>query len=196
METSHVISDGILTLVGFFVFFRYLSRLELVETLLWESFVLSVTVAALFGTMRYAGVERADSLSLFFQHLAATVGAVGLLAIAWFRALSQVPSKTLGYVIVSIGFALFAISEAFNITQIIQYAPLVSVPLVAIAGIVGLIRGKWKFGLFMLLGVLFIALAVFRDVFISSQNDAIDAYHYLLALGLLCFGMAAIADRG
>lgn len=195
METSHVISDGILTLVGFFVFFRFLSNLELVETLLWESFILSVTVAALFGTMRYAGVERADNLSLFFQHLAATVGALGLLAITWFRALGLSPSKVLGYVIVGLGFALFAVSEAFNVTQIIQFAPVICVPLVGLAGIVGVVRGKSRFGIFTILGVVFVALAVFRDSLISSQNDAIDAYHYLLAVALVCFGMAAIADR-
>lgn len=193
MELSHVISDGVLTLVGFFVFFRFISSLELTETLLWESFILSVTVAALFGTMKYAGVERADSLSLFFQHLASTVGAVGLLAAAWFGAFGKSPSKTVAYIIVGIGFVLFALSEAFNFTQIIQYAPMVCIPLAAVAGVIAIIRGKARFGLFLLLGIVFLALAVFRDSLISSQNDAIDAYHYLLAVALVCLGMAASA---
>jgi hypothetical protein len=195
MELSHVISDGILTIVGFFVFFRFISNLELVETLLWESFILSVTVAAMFGTMRYAGVERADNLSLFFQHLASTVGAIGLLAASWYGAFGKSPSKTTAYIIVAIGFLLFAASEAFGITQIIQYAPLVCIPLAALAGIIAIFRGNARFGLFLLLGIVFLALAVFRDSLIASQNDAIDAYHYLLAVALLCFGMAASSPR-
>ncbi|SOE21527.1 hypothetical protein SAMN06298216_1988 [Spirosomataceae bacterium TFI 002] len=195
MELSHVISDGILTIVGFFVFFRFISRLELVETLLWESFILSVTVAAMFGTMRYAGVEKGDGLSLFFQHLAATVGAVGLLAAAWFGAFGRSASKTIAYVIIAIGFALFAINEAFNVPQVVQYTPLVCMPLVAVAGVVGLIKGNVKFGIFILLGVMFLTLAVFRDSLISSQNDAIDAYHYLLAVALICLGMAATSPQ-
>lgn len=194
MEVSHVISDSILCLTAFFVFFRFLSRLELIETLLWESFVLSVAVAALFGTMRYAGVERADYLSIFFQHLAVTVGGMGLVTCTWAIALNKRPNKNFVYAVIGFGFALFAVSEAFNFSEITRFMPLVSMPLVAIAALWALLKGKTAFGVLVLLAIGLLALAVFREKFIPNQNDAIDAYHYLLAAAIVLLGIAAIQE--
>lgn len=195
MEWSHFISDAVLMLVGVFVFFRYLSGLDLDETLLWESFVLSVTAAAIFGALRYAGVNNADYFSSFFQTLAATAGAVGLVTIAWLMALGIYPNNTITYVVLTIGFALFATAEAFNIKEIVQFTPLICIPLVAVAALVAMFNGKVRYGSFLLAAVVFIALAMFRDSFVSNTSDAIDVYHYLMAIALLCVGLAAYSVR-
>lgn len=195
MEWSHFISDAVLMLVGVFVFFRYLSGLDLDETLLWESFVLSVTAAALFGALRYAGVENANYFSSFFQTLAATAGAVGLVSIAWLMALEIYPNNMITYIVLTVGFALFAVAEAFNFEAIVQYTPLVCISLVGLAALVAIFRGKVRYGSFLLAAVVFIVLAVFRDSFISDVSDAINAYHYLMAGALVLIGLAAYNVR-
>ena len=67
MQINHVISDLILAASGLYVFFVYLSKLNLTSTVLWESFVLSVTAAAIFGAITFAGYPDSNPISLFFQ---------------------------------------------------------------------------------------------------------------------------------
>lgn len=191
METSHVISDALLCLVGIFVFFRYLSKLPLVETLLWESFILSVAVAAFFGAIRFASVEAGAELSGYFQVMAATVGALGLLTVTWLAVLGKTGDKTLGYGVLLVGFLLFALEQMLNMTWLSSYIPLIVIPLVLISGILALIKGKTQLGIWLIAGVVFAALATFRERFVADPENAIDVYHYLLALSLLSFGLAA-----
>lgn len=192
METSHVISDIVLGLVGLFVFFRYLLKLELFETLLWEAFILSVTVAAFMGAAKFAGFDQAGGISTFFQTLAATVGALGLAVASWFKIWEDdtLDSK-IGSIVLGIGFIIFAIHQTVGIPLVVSIIPVVSMLLVAAAGIAALAKGRTQLGTWLLAGVLFAGLATFRDVFVSDPDNSIDAYHYLLALSILCFGLAA-----
>jgi hypothetical protein len=192
METSHFISDLVLGLVGLFVFFKYLLKLDLFETLLWEAFILSVTVAAFLGAAKFAGIEQAGGISAFFQTLAATVGALGLTVASWFKIWEDdtLDSK-IGSIVLGIGFAIFAVHQTVGIPLVVAIIPVISMVLVAAAGIAAIAKGRMKLGTFLLLGVLFAALATFRDSFVSNPDNSIDVYHYLLALSVLCFGLAA-----
>lgn len=190
MEISHVISDGILTLTGLYVFFKYLLRLNLTHTVLWESFVLSITCAALFGSIRFAGYKEAANASSFFQHMAITVGAVGIVAASWALVTNSTLTKTTCYILLTVGFLIFAISDGFNIPVILKFTPLISIPLVALAGVYGLFKGKTKAGAWLLGGVACMALATFSGSLIKSPSVNVDVYHYLLALGLVCFGLS------
>lgn len=191
MQTSHVISDAVLSLVGFFVFFRYLLKLETTTTILWESFILSVATAAGLGALRFAGVDNVGEISIFFQKIAATVGAISIVIAAY----SLVSGKSIGrgmmYGILILGFLLFATTEYFELTQIRDKIAMIGLPIVALIGIWAFTKGKTKVGFLLIGGVLFAALAVFSTKFIENASDSIDAYHYLLALSVLCFGMAA-----
>lgn len=191
MQTSHVISDAVLSLVGFFVFFRYLLKLETTTTILWESFILSVAIAAGLGALRFAGIDKAGELSIFFQKIAATVGAIGLIVAAY----SLVSQKTIGrgtmYAVVVLGFILLATTEYFDLIKIRDLIAMIGLPIVALIGIWAFTKGNSKIGLLLVGGVLFAALAVFSTKFTENPSDSIDAYHYLLALSVLCFGMAA-----
>jgi hypothetical protein len=190
MEISHMISDGILTITGLYVFFRYLLKLNLTHTILWESFILSITCAALFGSLRYAGFQIAANASTFFQHLAITVGAVGIIAASWALVTNISLDKTTCYILLTVGFLIFAVSDGFNIPKILDYTPLVSIPLVGLAGIYGLFKGRIKAGAWLIGGVLCMALATLCGRYIENPALSIDVYHYLVALGLLSFGLA------
>lgn len=191
MQTSHIISDTVLSSIGFFVFFKYLIKLNVSSTLLWESFILSVAVAAGFGALRFAGVAQMGAISIFFQKVASTVGAVGLIAASYSLIAEKQISRTTAYIVLGIGFVLLGITEFYELTKVRNLVAMVGLPIVALFGIWAIVKGKTKAGLLLLGGVGFAALAVFSTKFTENPSDSIDAYHYLLALSVLCFGMAA-----
>jgi hypothetical protein len=194
MQVSHLISDVVLTSTGFYVFFSFISKLNLTNTVLWESFVLSVTAAALFGSIRFAGFENAAFASTFFQNIAKITGGVGLAAAAFAAVFNLQYSKILCYSILSIGFVLFALSEGLGVNLIGLYTPIISMVVIFILGILALFKNKTKIGVWLILGVIFFALGTFRDKILGNVEYSTDIYHYLSAAGLLSFGSAAKAS--
>jgi hypothetical protein len=191
METSHVVSDFVLAAVGFFVFFKYLVKLDTLSTILWESFILSIAIAAILGGIRYAGYVQAGEGSVFFQKLAATVGALGLLAASYQLVSGKAINRIVGYLTIGIGFVLLAFTEFMDFNAIRNYVVLLCLPLVAVLGVWAFVKGKSMIGLFLIGGVVFAATAVFAPQHLTNSTDGIDAYHYLLAIAVLCFGLAA-----
>lgn len=191
MEISHVISDAVLAAVGFFVFFNYIAKLDLLSTILWESFILSISIAALLGAIKFAGYLPAGEASLFFQKLATTVGALCLIAASYQLVSGKLIDRTLGYVIIGIGFALLAITEIMDFTAVRNTIALVCLPIVGLLGIWAFTKGKSVIGSFLVGGVLFAAAAFFTPQYLENGDNGIDVYHYLLAISVLCFGLAA-----
>lgn len=191
MELSHAISDFVLAAVGFFVFFKYVLKLDLLSTILWESFILSVAVAAFFGGIRFLGYPQAGEVSALFQKLAATVGVLGLMAAAYQLVSGKMISSFMGYLALAIGFVLLVVTEFTDFNQLRNQISLVCIPIIALLGIWALVKGKKTIGLLLIGGVVFSAAAVFIPQYLTNEKDSIDAYHYLLAIAVLCFGVAA-----
>ena len=192
MEISHAISDFVLALVGLFVFFSYLRKLDLAACLLWEAFVLSVTVAAFFGGFRFLGFNYALVISEFFQHLAGTVGVFCLVFVSFFLVIRKPIARTFAYVIVALGFIAFAFVRFTGNGKIIEYISMIAIPLVLVIGIFGLIKGGNAAGSWLILAVIAIVLATYNKSFMpNSILDPVNVYHYFLAIGVLCFGRAA-----
>ncbi|WP_435352531.1 DUF6962 family protein [Emticicia sp. SJ17W-69] len=168
MELSHVISDAVLTLVGAFVFFKYLLKLELATCLLWEAFILSVTAAAFFGVIRFLGYSQAIPISEFFQHLAGTVGAFCLVLVSIYLVLSKPVEKNIAYLIIAIGFVVFAFVQFTNNLKVLQYVSMIAIPLVLLIGIFGLIKGRSAVGSWMVLAVLSLVLATYNKSFMPN----------------------------
>lgn len=192
MELSHAISDAVLTLVGVFVFFQYLRKLELVTCLLWEAFILSVTVAAFLGVIRFLGYSQAIIASEFFQHLAGTVGAFCLILVSFLLVIGKPVQKNIAYIFVSIGFVIFAYVQFTNNQKVLQYVSMIAIPLVLLIGIFGLIKGNRAASSWLVLAILALILATYNKSFMPNTIlDPTDVYHYLVAISLLCFGRAA-----
>ncbi len=192
MELSHAISDAVLTLVGVFVFFQYLRKLELATCLLWEAFILSVTVAAFFGIIRFLGYSQAIVISEFFQRLAGTVGAFCLVLVSFLSVMRKPVEKNTAYVFVALGFVVFAYVQFTNNQKVLQYVSMIAIPLVLLIGIFGLIKGRSAVGSWLILGVIALILATYNKSFMPNTIlDPTDVYHYLVAISLLCFGRAA-----
>lgn len=190
MQTSHLISDAILALTGFFVFFNYLRKLDFNDTFLWESFVLSVAVAAVFGAIGYAGFTDFGWIGVFFQNVATIVGALSLVAASWYLVNNQAISKNIAFGVIGLGIVLLILKLTLNIAIISTITSVGCMVAITLIAIYGTIKGNKTAGIWLLAAVIFAALANFRGSFIADQNLAIDAYHYLLAVSLLCFGLA------
>ena len=143
------------------------------------------------GGIRYAGYPVAGEASIFFQKLAATVGALGLLTASYQLVSGKTINSMLGYVVIGIGFILLAITEFMDFTTLRNNIALVCLPLVAVLGVWAFVKGKSQIGLLLIAGVVFAAAAVFTPQYLENASDGIDAYHYLLAIAVLCFGLAA-----
>lgn len=191
MQTSHLISDAILALTGFFVFFNYLRKLDFNDTLLWESFVLSVAVAAVFGAIGYAGFTELGWIGVFFQNVATIVGALSLVAASWYLVNNQTISKNIAIGVIGIGIVLLILKLTLKVAVISTITSIGCMLAIALIAIFGILKANKSAGLWLLAAVAFAALANFRGSFIADQNLATDAYHYLLAISLLCFGLAA-----
>lgn len=192
MELSHAVSDAILTLTGFFVFFRYIFKLDLAACLLWEAFILSVTVAAMFGVARFMGVTEATMVSEFFQHLAGTVGALCLVFVSFFLVLRKPVPIKFAYVVGLLGFLAFAAVRIYDRIEVLNAIQTVAIPLVLLIGVWGLFRKERAIGVWLVLAVIAVVMGTYNKRFMANTFiDSIDLYHYLLAISLLCFGRAA-----
>jgi hypothetical protein len=192
MELSHVISDAVLTLVGLFVFFRYLLKLDLATCILWESFIISVTAAAFFGALRFAGIQQAAIVSEVFQQVAASTGAIGLVFAAYSQINHQPISQKTAYIILLIGFIIFGYIRFSGNTKILEYLSFVCIPLVLLIGLWGLFTNQKNEGAWLILGVVALVFATFNKHLMANLIlDSTDIYHYLVAIALFCFGMAA-----
>ncbi len=190
MQISHVISDLILAAIGLYVFFVYLSKLNLTSTVLWESFVLSVTAAAIFGAITFAGYPDSNPISLFFQKLATITGGVGLVGATFALVSGKDLSKIVCYSLLTLGFLLYLLSGAFGIVTIGKWTPIIAMSLVVFLAIWGFINGKSRVSIWLLLGVVFFALGTFRQQIFGKEETTIDIFHYLTAAGILSLGMA------
>ena len=179
-----------ISFTGFYVFFKYLIKLDLSSTILWESFVLSISAAALFGAIRFAGFGQAAVASSFFQNLASITGGIGVAAASFALVTNNRLSKLTCYIVLAIGFLLFAIAEGFGIHQINAILPIISMGLIVIAGLIGLLGRNKKAGIWLIIGVLFFALGTFRTQIFGEGDFNIDVFHFLTAAGLLSFGTA------
>jgi hypothetical protein len=190
MQTSHVISDLILAATGIFVFIKYLSHLKYTNTILWESFVLSVSAAAIFGAVGFMGYEKSNMISLFFQQLATITGGVGLVAASYGLIKNIDFNGYSTYFILGLGFLLYVIAEGFGILQVRIWTPIICMALVVLIAILGLVQGRYKPSIWLLVGVIFFALGSFRKDIFGDGDATIDIFHYLTAAGLLSIGMA------
>lgn len=192
MEPSHALSDAILTFTGIVVFFRYLNPLSQQERLLWSTFILSVTAAALFGCIRFLGYAPAKTISEFFQHFAGTAGAICLLLATHFsrKSLSLKPSYfvgLLGVVVLVFLWAHFGQQQA-----ILKGTSVIVIPVSLGIGLEGLQRTKQRKYAWLILAIFILILATFSEKIAKIvELDAINCYHYLVALSLLCLGKAA-----
>jgi hypothetical protein len=196
MELSHAISDSVLTLAGLFVFFNYLKPLNPPTVWLWSAFVLSITAAALFGAIRFWGYTPARAVSEVFQHFAGTAGAIGLAGASYLLVTRKVVAQNYILGAMGCGVLLFIAVQISGNNALVQKTSLIAIPVVLLIGIWGLIKGKTPESLWLILGVTGLVMATFNKPIAANFNlDAVDVYHYLVAISVLCLGKASFLSK-
>lgn len=161
--------------------------------LAWAMFMLPIMIAALFGALRFAEVHPSMlTISVLFQQIAKTIGTCGLVL-----AMAQLLKKETQHHLavagtVVVGVILFAAVRFGQATELEKVLPLIGMLIALCVGIYFVARGQHiKSGAFLLTAVILAALATAALGKIQPRSMAIDAYHYLLAISLICFGLAA-----
>lgn len=190
MILSHVISDAALAITGIGVFWHFFSHLPFYNRLLWGFFLLTISLAALAGTIRFVGYTDTsfDLLYESLQTLASTLGIACIVVAVWAfvmrRAIQLMP---FGLTLV-VGVFLFVV---MLLPDVRVFRPVVSslgILVVMLLGVFGLMR-RIPNALWIVIAVMLAAIATKADSF-ATLFDPIDFYHYLLALSLLAFGKA------
>jgi hypothetical protein len=192
MELSHAISDSVLALTGFFVFFKYLRPLEMPTTLLWEAFVLSVAVAALFGAIGFAGYLPAKSASMFFQVLAGSAGALALVSVVFMQVMNKKIDPKMAYVIVGLGMILFTFIFSINQQDVLKMVSNIAIPLVFLLGVFAFFKGQTTTGTWAIAAVIALVLATFNQKILANAIiDKTDLYHIFLIMAIFALGKVA-----
>lgn len=197
MELSHALSDAVLTLAGIFVFLKYLKPLAPAKRLLWSMFILSISSASFLGVFRFLGYPQSGAVSEIFQHLAATLGAIGLVLVNYLNLNNKEINKKQLLPMVVLSIFVFLGIELSQQKGIIQWASMIAMPMVLMIGILGLIKGQKKRSIWLILAVFVLIMATFNNrIAVQIHLNDIDTYHYLLAISVLCFGQAANEHKG
>ncbi|HQR05431.1 MAG TPA: hypothetical protein PLN21_01345 [Gemmatales bacterium] len=199
MQLSHVISDLFLTLSCVWVLYQCWKRHGHPLIFVWGLFFGAVGLAAFFGVLRFADVHPSMiTISQSFQTIASTFGSCGLVAgVCWlFKRFAPVPLilwTTLAGVVCFLAGMLLEKPSYYSILQMIA--------MVAVLGIAVIYWFKPKLpehrtiAQRLLLAIVLSAVAT-TSLRVLSEPYGIDAFHYLLGVGVLCFGWAARAcDR-
>lgn len=196
MQTSHFISDLFLAASCVWVLYQLVKRHGSPLAVVWGLFFGFVGLAAFFGALRFADVHpNMVHVSQFFQRLASTLGSCGLVAgVCWlFRRYQTFPLLTCTAII---GVACLAADILINRTLYYTIVQMIAMVLVLAMAVYYWIQSRlpehrtiaWR----LVLAIVLSALAT-TSLQTLSAPYSIDAFHYLLGAGILCFGWAAMA---
>ncbi len=185
-----MVSDAVLAFTGVWVFWRYFQGLSWYNRLLWGFFLLTISVTALVGVLKFAGIEAVRPLHRSLEILAGTLGVVCVVVGVWGLVMRQKISRTGFMVTVALGLALFVILLNPRITAfdtVVSSLAMVVILLIAFLGVLRRDpRSSW-----IVFAVMILALATRLVKLENLPIHPIDFYHYTLSLSLLCFGKAA-----
>ncbi|TAE31966.1 MAG: hypothetical protein EAZ91_05790 [Cytophagales bacterium] len=188
MIVSHVISEAALAITGVGVFWSFFGRLPLYNRLLWGFFLLTISLAALAGAVRFAGYTVIIPLHESVQTLASTLGIACVVIAAWAFVMGRTVSLMSFSITLIIGLLLFVV---FLLPDVRVFRPVVSslgILVVMLLGVLGLMR-RVPNALWIVIAVMLAAIGTKAGSFADLMNPT-DFYHYMLALSLLGFGKA------
>ncbi|WP_019989914.1 DUF6962 family protein [Rudanella lutea] len=188
MILSHVISDAALAITGVGVFWHFFGHLPFYNRLLWGFFLLTISLAAIAGTARFAGVENLEALHESLQTLASTLGIVCVVMATWALVMRRTVKLIPFVMTLVLGLFLFVVLLLPDVRVFRPVSSSLGILLVMLLGVFGLMR-RVPNALWIVIAVMLAAIATKAESF-SQLMHPTDFYHYMLALSLLGFGKA------
>lgn len=188
MILSHVISDAALAITGVGVFWHFFGHLPFYNRLLWGFFLLTISLAAIAGTVQFAGYTGLELLYESLQTLASTLGISCIVVAVWAFVMNRTMQLMSFGLTLVVGVFLFVV---MLLPDVRVFRPVVSslgILLVMLLGVFGLMR-RVPNALWVVIAVMLSAIAT-KAVSFADLFNPIDFYHYILAFSLLAFGKA------
>ena len=193
MILSHMLSDAVLAATGLGVYATSFQRLPFFNRVLWGFFFLTISLAALLGVFTFGGLAQLEPLHQSLTMLAGSLGVV-CLVVAVYAQTMQRPATSLTFgVSVVVGVGLFVGLFVPTIRVFAPVVPALAILLVMVLAVFALLR-KQRWAVWIVVAVMLMALATKVDK-VALPIHPTDAYHYLLALGLLSFGKAVRTNK-
>lgn len=195
MQWSHVLSDLVLCIAGLAAVRICFQNLSRTMASLWAMFFVPVSLAALFGALRFAGIhDSMQSISAFFQQLATSLGSCGLILGAYGLISGKRVSPRIHLVFMAVGALFFLLIRFGDVGAIKTLLPVLTMLLVIAFGLTGFLTKKTIVGCWLLLAVVLSAASQWSLGNLSSPDMGIDVFHYVLAGSLISFALATRAD--
>lgn len=188
MILSHMISDAVLAATGVWVFSTAFGRVPFYSRLLWGFFFLTISLAAFAGVLTFAGLTVLEPLHSSLTVLAGSLGVVAVVVATYATVLGRTLSPVSFSVSLGIGMLLFVL---LYLPEVAVFAPVVAalgILLVMLLAVLALLR-KQRWAVWIVVAVMLMAFATKVQNVVLPLHP-IDAYHYLIALALVCFGYA------
>ncbi|MGV3559423.1 DUF6962 family protein [Larkinella arboricola] len=188
MNISNMLSEAVLAFTGVWVFWRYFQGLSWYNRILWGLFLMTISMTALVGILKFAGIQRVIPLHYSLETLAGSLGVVCVIVGVWGIILKQQIGQSSFFVTISLGIGLFLLLllnptvGAFR--AVVPSLGMVIVLLIAFLGVIRRDpRASW-----IVIAVMILALATRIGRLNNLPIHPIDFYHYTLSLSILCFG--------
>ncbi|WP_375446079.1 DUF6962 family protein [uncultured Fibrella sp.] len=188
MILSHMISDAVLAATGVWVFSTAFGRVSFYARLLWGFFFLTISLAALAGVITFAGLTALEPLHSSLTVLAGSLGVVAVVVATYATVLDRRLSPVSFGVSLGIGMILFIL---LYLPEVAVFAPVVAalgILLVMLLAVLALLR-KQHWAVWIVVAVMLMAFATKVQNVVLPLHP-LDAYHYLIALALVCFWYA------
>ncbi|RRB02264.1 DUF6962 family protein [Larkinella rosea] len=190
MNLSNMVSDAVLCFTGVWVFWRFFREMSWYNRVLWGLFLITISMTALVGILRFAGIQRVIPLHESLETLAASLGVVSVIVGVWGLIQKQTISRTGFILTVSVGVLLFLLLLMVPLVGTFQpVVPSLGMVIVLLIAFLGVVRRDPRAS-WIVLAVMIIALATRAGWHQNIPIHPIDFYHYTLSLSLLCFGKA------
>ena len=194
MIFSHILSGSILAGVGVGVFWHFFGRISLFNRLLWGFYLLTTSLAALIGIIRFAGNESVEPLHYSMTVLSDTLGVVCVVT-AVYALLNQQTLSWLTFVAaILFGLFLFISLSLPNARVFTPIVPSLGILILMLLAVFSLLHRN-KRGMWVVLAAMMMGLATKADAFDTLIHPT-DFYHYATSLALWFFGKAAQSRVG
>jgi hypothetical protein len=188
MQLSNAISDAVLAVTSIAVFFHFCANLPLRNRLLWGMFLITIALAAATGTLRFAGMTSLIPTHTSLNTLAGSLGIVAfVVAVAMLITRREASVPLLGITLL-VGLTLFfwlLYPRWQPFEAVVQSFGMLVVMLLAVWSL--FMRNRKA--IWLVVGIMLVGLST-KILPNHLPFNPTDAYHYALALALVCFGKA------
>jgi hypothetical protein len=186
------LSELILSITAFTVFFIYFQKQPIYGRLLWGLFLITLSVTSLLALLWYLGWEGLAPIVESLRRLAATLGPLCMMVGTWLLISHSVATRFTFWATLGTGLGLFLGLAAYRLSPLIQVVQPLCIVIALIIACWGLLQ-KQKSALWVVFAMTILALSSKLRLELNPAA-AFGPYHILVAASTFCLGKAVEAE--